>query len=129
MDDNAENVNYEANVDDHSCTYRSEQFVGIYDATGFNVNTLTHDTTYNSFVFSIVHLQGTYLLVNNIGNTGESMVAQIRHGFPQIWLSTENKPNLGQWTGKGSILNDTKIAFIFMEGNTQILHNETAVRQ
>jgi hypothetical protein len=120
------NFDIEANTDDGSCTYQSQNFVGTYNVTGYAVDQTFGDTTIQAYQFIITHAGGTGISISNLGNTSLNFNATIKNN--QLNIPIQLKNVVESYSGSG-VISGTTINLQYNEIFDEIFYNEVAVKQ
>lgn len=128
MDSEANNVDYEANVEDGSCNYEIEKMAGEFQVDGYKIPAQTSDTTHYTYTLTISSIEKKRALLSNLGDMNQTIEAELYDHNSRITLISSNKGSLGIWSGNGTYYNSNSFGILYTEGLQPTKHVEKATR-
>lgn len=128
MDDEALNIDYEANVDDFSCKYEIEKMAGTFQVEGYKIPYLSTDTIHYSYALEVSYLQKNKALLTNLGGMNQSIEIVMYDHNSRLEMHTNNNDSIGIRSGLGNYYDSNFFGLSYIEGVEQTKHIDIATR-
>jgi hypothetical protein len=120
------NYNKDANLDDGSCKFQAQDYIGTYNVTGTRSYQNGTNTIVQNYQLIITHKGETNISISNLGKTNNVFKATIKDN--QLILPSQELNSYGAWTGSGIVSGNT-ITLEYNDDYYGYFYNDVAVKQ